>query len=94
MRGLTERGVMVTDEKPAEGAVMVTDEMLSESVMVTDERLSKRGVMVTGWGPVLQCGLLTVRGSRDSSPGSTPILGLDSTPIQYLAHTATMYLPM
>ena len=40
--------------------------------------------MVTGWGPVLQCGLLTVRGSRDSSPGSTPILGLDSTPIQYL----------
>ena len=25
MRGLTERGVMATDEKPAERAVMVTD---------------------------------------------------------------------
>ena len=72
---------MVTDERVA----MVTNERSAErDVMDTDERLSKRGVMVTGWGPVLQCGLLTVRGSRDSSPGSTPILGLDSTPIQYL----------
>ena len=37
-----------------------------------------------GLGPGTAVASLTVRGSRDSSPGSTPILGLDSTPIQYL----------
>ena len=36
----------------------------------------ERGVMVPGWGPALQGGLSSVRGSRDSSRGGAPILNI------------------